>query len=48
MSQVQAHRVARRGYLLGLALAIVGAVFFSGKAIIGKLLYVEGIDALEG
>jgi drug/metabolite transporter (DMT)-like permease len=47
MSQVQAHRVARRGYLLGLALAIVGAVFFSGKAIIGKLLYVEGIDALE-
>lgn len=50
MSQAQAvHSPAPGpgpGYGLGLTLAIVGAVFFSGKAIVGKLLYAEGIDAL--
>ncbi|MGH8516950.1 MAG: DMT family transporter, partial [Panacagrimonas sp.] len=31
-------------YLSGLALAALGAIFFSGKAIVAKLLYREGID----
>lgn len=44
MSRAQA--ASSPGYGLGLTLAIVGAVFFSGKAIVGKLLYAEGIDAL--
>lgn len=33
-------------YLSGLALAVVGAVFFSGKAVVAKLLYRHGIDAV--
>ncbi|WP_299690883.1 DMT family transporter [Hydrocarboniphaga sp.] len=33
-------------YLSGLVLAVVGAVFFSGKAIVAKLLYRHGIDAV--
>jgi drug/metabolite transporter (DMT)-like permease len=33
-------------YLSGLALAAIGAIFFSGKAIFAKLLYREGIDAV--
>lgn len=33
-------------YLSGLALAALGAIFFSGKAIVAKLLYREGIDAV--
>lgn len=36
----------RRAWLAGLALAIAGAVFFSAKAVIAKLLYREGIDAV--
>lgn len=38
---------ARAPYLTGLALAGVGAVFFSAKAIVAKLLYREGIDAVS-
>lgn len=37
---------ARRHYVGGLALAVLGAVFFSAKAIVAKLLYREGIDAV--
>jgi len=37
---------ARRAYLTGLALAALGAVFFSAKAVVAKLLYREGIDAV--
>ena len=37
---------ARRYYMGGLALAVLGAVFFSAKAIVAKLLYREGIDAV--
>jgi drug/metabolite transporter (DMT)-like permease len=37
---------SRRAYLGGLALAAVAAVFFSAKAIVAKLLYREGIDAV--
>jgi drug/metabolite transporter (DMT)-like permease len=33
-------------YLSGLSLAVIGAVFFSGKAIVAKLLYRHGIDAV--
>ncbi len=33
-------------YLSGIALAAVGAIFFSTKAIVAKLLYREGIDAV--
>ena len=36
----------REAYLQGLLLASVAAVFFSGKAIVAKLLYREGIDAI--
>lgn len=35
----------RQLYLQGLALAGIGAVLFSGKAVVAKLLYREGIDA---
>lgn len=38
---------SRAPYLTGLALAGVGAVFFSAKAIVAKLLYREGIDAVS-
>lgn len=38
---------SRAPYLTGLALAAVGAVFFSAKAIVAKLLYREGIDAVS-
>ena len=41
--------VSRRtdgAYLSGLMLAVVGAVFFSGKAVVAKLLYRHGIDAV--
>jgi hypothetical protein len=31
----------------GYALALVGAIAFSGKAIVAKLLYRHGIDALS-
>lgn len=37
---------ARRQYIGGLTLAVLGAVFFSAKAIVAKLLYREGIDAV--
>jgi drug/metabolite transporter (DMT)-like permease len=33
-------------YLFGLSIAVIGAVFFSAKAIVAKLLYREGIDAV--
>jgi drug/metabolite transporter (DMT)-like permease len=33
-------------YLSGLLLGVVGAVFFSGKAVVAKLLYRHGIDAV--
>ena len=37
---------ARSLHLSGLALAAAGAVFFSAKAVVAKLLYREGIDAV--
>src|SRR4051812_14346339 len=40
------HRVPRPVYLGGLALAVAGAVLFSTKAIVAKLLYRYQIDAV--
>ena len=37
----------RGPYLGGLALAAIGAVFFSGKAVVAKLMYQQGIDAVS-
>lgn len=34
----------RRGYLLGLALAMTGSIMFSGKAVVVKLAYRYGVD----
>lgn len=34
-------------YLSGIVLAAVGAIFFSAKAVVAKLLYREGIDAVS-
>lgn len=36
----------RKAFLAGLAIAIIGAVFFSGKAIVAKLMYRYQIDAV--
>jgi len=36
---------ARRHFLIGLALAVVGSVLFSAKAIVVKLAYRHGVDA---
>ena len=36
----------RTTYLSGLLLALAGSVFFSAKAVVAKLLYREGIDAV--
>ena len=41
-----AERAVRRNSTVGLALALVGAVAFSGKAIIVKLAYRHGVDAV--
>ncbi len=37
---------ARRAFLLGLTIAVVGAVFFSAKAIVAKLIYRYDVDAV--
>jgi drug/metabolite transporter (DMT)-like permease len=37
---------ARQAYLAGLAIAIIGAVFFSAKAIVAKLIYRYHVDAV--
>lgn len=39
-------RSARRHYLAGLAIAIAGAVLFSAKAIVAKLIYRHHVDAV--
>ena len=43
---LDAERAARRSTAIGLGLALVGAVGFSGKAIIVKLAYRHGVDAV--
>ncbi|CAN5205028.1 DMT family transporter [soil metagenome] len=39
-------RSSRQIYLLGLTIAVVGAVLFSGKAIVAKLIYRYPVDAV--
>lgn len=39
--------VQQRSYAVGFALAAVGAILFSAKAVVAKLLYLEGANALE-
>ena len=36
----------QRVFLIGLAMALIGAVLFSGKAILVKLLYRHQVDAM--
>ena len=38
---------ARKNMLIGLALAAAGSIAFSGKAIIVKLAYRHGVDAVS-
>ncbi|MFJ3058842.1 DMT family transporter [Herbaspirillum sp. NPDC087042] len=40
------HSVPRQAFLGGLVLAIVGAIFFSAKAIVAKLMYRYQVDAV--
>lgn len=46
MHQSPAHTSARQAFLAGLAIAIVGAILFSAKAIIAKLIYRYDVDAV--
>ena len=46
MSTTIPHTSPRKVFLAGLALAIVGAIFFSGKAIVAKLIYRYNVDAV--
>jgi drug/metabolite transporter (DMT)-like permease len=45
-AQAAAHHAARKSLAPGLALATFGAIAFSGKAIIVKLAYRHGVDAV--
>lgn len=46
-TSVQAHPVfSRQAYLSGLAIAIAGAILFSAKAIVAKLIYRYHVDAV--
>src|SRR6476620_761949 len=45
-AQAATHHAARKSLAPGLALATFGAVAFSGKAIIVKLAYRHGVDAV--
>ncbi|HJV84360.1 MAG TPA: DMT family transporter [Noviherbaspirillum sp.] len=46
MSSVPASSSARQDFLYGLAIAILGAVLFSAKAIVAKLIYRYDVDAV--
>jgi drug/metabolite transporter (DMT)-like permease len=37
---------AKQSFLAGLAIAIVGAIFFSAKAVVAKLIYRYHVDAV--
>jgi len=43
---LSSHPVERRVFLTGLSLAVVGAIFFSAKAIVAKLMYRYQVDAV--
>lgn len=42
----QSKLIARRHYLAGLAIALIGAILFSTKAIVAKLIYRYNVDAV--
>ncbi|MFZ6775615.1 DMT family transporter [Undibacterium sp. Ji83W] len=42
----QSKLIARRHYLIGLAIALTGAILFSTKAIVAKLIYRYNVDAV--
>ncbi|RZI43689.1 DMT family transporter [Herbaspirillum sp. HC18] len=46
MSTTTVHTAARQAFLGGLAIAITGAVLFSAKAIVAKLIYRYHVDAV--
>ncbi|MFZ6733833.1 DMT family transporter [Undibacterium sp. Ji42W] len=46
MHTEQSNLLARRHYLSGLAIALVGAILFSTKAIVAKLIYRYHVDAV--
>ncbi|MDP9107866.1 MAG: DMT family transporter [Pseudomonadota bacterium] len=46
MSRIHADHAARKSYLIGLGIAIAGAVLFSTKAIVAKLIYRYHVDAV--
>ena len=46
VSSVAAKNIANKRFVTGLILAIVGSIAFSGKAIIVKLAYRHGVDAV--
>ncbi|MGV8899059.1 MAG: DMT family transporter [Burkholderiaceae bacterium] len=46
MTSHSLQHVARKEFLIGLAIAVTGAVLFSGKAIVAKLIYLYPVDAM--
>lgn len=46
MTSISVQQTARKTFLIGLAIAISGAVLFSGKAIVAKLIYRYPVDAM--
>lgn len=46
MISISLQHAARKEFLIGLAIAVFGAVLFSGKAIVAKLIYRYPVDAM--
>lgn len=46
MTSLSLQHAARKEFLIGLAIAVTGAVLFSGKAIVAKLIYLYPVDAI--
>ncbi len=46
MALISSSSAARRAFLTGLAIAVIGAILFSAKAIVAKLIYRYDVDAV--
>jgi drug/metabolite transporter (DMT)-like permease len=46
MTSISAQPASRPSFLSGLAIAIIGAILFSGKAVVAKLIYRYPVDAV--
>ena len=46
MTPTTLHAAERKAFVIGLAIAITGAILFSGKAIVAKLIYRYPVDAM--